>query len=401
MGPAHQQLAAHHGARGVHLALHKRGQLPFGLGLFQVLLQRQALLHVGLHGGFVEADAVAAQVLGAVHGGVGLAQQVFHAIAALGEQRDANAARGAVEVGGNGVGRLQHRADLLSHQQGRAPGRFHVGGHVVHQHHKLVAAQPGHGVARAQLLRKALCHLHQQRIAHGVAARVVDLLEIVEINVEHRPHLGGVEGTVQGMLHAVKQHAPVGQAGEAVEVRQLVRACLGLFALGDVARQGDEPGLVAGRGGVLAGDGQLEPVGGAAQLQPVLVARRVPRVVRSLQRGMAARCGFGWNHFAHQTPQKHLGRHGQQVRPRRAVVVDAAVQPQLEQQVGNGVECALQVIARGAQLGGHAMRQRHGALASGGQEPGEPGQQQAEQAPHQGDSVVPRVLEAQQKGGVR
>jgi len=293
--------------------LHKGSQLPFGLGLFQVLLQRQALLHVGLHGGFVEADAVAAQVLGAVHGGVGLAQQVFHALATLGEQRDANAARGAVEVGGNGVRRLQHRADLLGHQQGRAPGRFHVGGHVVHQHHELVAAQPGHGVARAQLLCEALGHLHQQRIAHGVPARVVDLLEVVEVDIEHRPHLGGIEGAVQGVFHAVEQHAPVGQAGEAVEVRQLVRARLGLLALGDVARQGDEPGFVAGHGGVLAGDGQLEPVGGAAQLQPVLVARRVPRVVRGLQRSMAARRSFGRNHFAHQTPQKHFGWHGQQV----------------------------------------------------------------------------------------
>jgi len=80
-------------------------------------------------------------------------------------------------------------------------------------------------------------------------------------------------------------------------------------------------------------------------------------------------------------------------------VVDPAVQAQFEQQVGDGVECALQVVARGAQLGGHAMRQRHGALAPGGQQPGQPGQKQAQGHAHRCDHVVAFFPMAQGKTG--
>ncbi len=199
------------------------------------------------------------------------------------------------------------------------------------------------------------------------------------------------------MLHAVQEHAPVGQAGERVEISQLVRARLGLLALGDVARERDEPGFIARSGAFLAGNGQLKPVRSALEFQAVLVARRIARAVRGLQRCMAACGGLGRDHVAQQATQKHLGRHGQCFGPRRPVVVDAAIQPHLEQQVGDGVERTLQVIARGAQLRRHVARQCHGPLAPRGQEPGEPGEQQAQHRAHQGHRVVPLILKTRRK----
>ena len=68
-------------------------------------------------------------------------------------------------------------------RRGRA--RF-VARHVAHQHDELVAAEPrqevlgSHGVA--QLLRREL----QQVIAGRMTARVVDVLELVEVDEEQR-----------------------------------------------------------------------------------------------------------------------------------------------------------------------------------------------------------------------
>ena len=84
------------------------------------------------------------------------------------------------------------------------------------------------------MLREAAGHLHQQHVADAVAPCVVDLLEIVEIDVNHRPHLRGFLSHMQRMLHAVEQHAPVGQTGQPIEIGQLMGARLGLLALGDV-----------------------------------------------------------------------------------------------------------------------------------------------------------------------
>ena len=84
--------------------------------------------------------------------------------------------------------------------------------------------------------------------------------------------MGGLLRVGQRVFHAVQQHAPVGQAGERIKVGQLVRPRLGLLALGDVARERDEPGFVARRSTLLARNRQLKPVGHPAQLQPELVA---------------------------------------------------------------------------------------------------------------------------------
>ena len=54
------------------------------------------------------------------------------------------------------------------------------------QHGELVAAEPGEGVAAPQRGPQPLGDLDQQRVAVVVAERVVDLLEAVEVDQQHR-----------------------------------------------------------------------------------------------------------------------------------------------------------------------------------------------------------------------
>ena len=62
-----------------------------------------------------------------------------------------------------------------------SPGRRSGG----QQHAELVAAEAGDGVALAERLLEAVRDLLQQAVARVVAERVVDLLEVVEVDQHH------------------------------------------------------------------------------------------------------------------------------------------------------------------------------------------------------------------------
>ena len=62
------------------------------------------------------------------------------------------------------------------------------------QDRELVAAEPGHGVRRAQRARQPLADQLEQAVAVVVAERVVDLLEVVEVHDHHRALAGRCGG---------------------------------------------------------------------------------------------------------------------------------------------------------------------------------------------------------------
>ena len=87
---------------------------------------------------------------------------------------------------------------------------------------ELVAAQPGHRVAAPQHLAQARPHLAQQQVAGVVAERVVDLLEAVEVDQQQRGLLALAAGHDR-LMRAVAQERAVGQAGERVVQRLVLR----------------------------------------------------------------------------------------------------------------------------------------------------------------------------------
>jgi hypothetical protein len=221
------QFAADLGTPGVELRLHVHRDLAAAHRPLQVLLQRQSIFYLGLHLGLEEGDAVAASRLGAVHRRVGLAQQVVDAFVGLREQRDADAARAVVKRAVDVVGLLQHLPHLVGHGTRTARAGFNIVAQLADQYDELVAAQACHRVIAAQLLRQTLRRLLEQAVAHRVAACVVDLLEVVEVDEEQRADLPAALRCAQRLLYAVDQQAPVRQPGEGVEVGQPVCVLLG------------------------------------------------------------------------------------------------------------------------------------------------------------------------------
>jgi hypothetical protein len=103
------------------------------------------------------------------------------------------------------------------------------------------SAEAGDGVVGPYAGQESLPDLDEEAVPGGVAEAVVDLLEAVEVQEQHR-HRGAVaSGPQQGVVDPVLEQGPVGERREAVVeglVRELV---LELAAFGDVAGVEDQP----------------------------------------------------------------------------------------------------------------------------------------------------------------
>ena len=180
---------------------------------------------------------VAAGVLGPVEREVRLAVEVAGAAGRVVGDRDAQAHRRHQRLGG--------RTEVVGPAQRlQQPGR-----HGVHrlgrrqpldQDDELVAAEPRHRRVRAAHGLDPVRDLHEQRVADLVAERVVDRLEPVDVEQQHRRDAAGAVQPGQCLVEPVVEQRPVRQPGQGVGEREPLE--LGLLAqpLADVHRVGDE-----------------------------------------------------------------------------------------------------------------------------------------------------------------
>ncbi len=105
---------------------------------------------------------------------------------------------------------------------------------------EFVAAEPGQHVGLAQQRFQPGRHFDQQRVAGGMAERIVDLLETIEVQQENGERLLQAALPRRGFLDFLDQSGAVGQSGQRIMVRQKGNALLGLLALGDVLDDGDD-----------------------------------------------------------------------------------------------------------------------------------------------------------------
>jgi hypothetical protein len=222
--------------------------------------------------------------LGLVEREVRVAHQVLGRLALVADDdADAGAGRhlGAVDVHGLGQHLDEAPGDLLAVRR-----RLDV----LEQDGELVATQPGSGVALAQHGADALGRLAQQRVAGRVPERVVDGLEVVEVEEQHAV-AAGAPGARHGVAEPVAEEGPVGQAGEGVVEGLMGQLLLELVAVGDVVAGDDEPGQVLVDD--LGDDGVEQPDAAVLGHQPQLAADRAPAAGQAdeLARGVAVLLG--------------------------------------------------------------------------------------------------------------
>ena len=123
-------------------------------------------------------------------------------------------------------------AERVHHALGKRAGTLRLFDADLHDG-EFVAAEARHRVALAHAGRQALGHRHQQSIADGMAERVVDVLEVVEVETEDR-HLAVAADAHQGVFDPLAQQDAVGQVGQDVVMRHVRDLRLRLAAIGDV-----------------------------------------------------------------------------------------------------------------------------------------------------------------------
>ena len=96
---------------------------------------------------------------------------------------------------------------------------------------EFVAAEPRHDVAGTQGAAQPVGDFHQQHVAGIVAQRIVDDLEPVEIDEQHRKlplvAVRGLDRVVQQLV----EHLPIGQIGQAVMRGEIFDPLVGLGLL--------------------------------------------------------------------------------------------------------------------------------------------------------------------------
>ena len=246
MAPAQQRLHAHHLPRQGELGLVVQLELPLHQGGLQVGLQACSLVDLHLHLRVEEAQRIAALGLDLVHGDIGALEQLYRALAAITEQRGPHAAGAAVHLAVQHVGLRQGVQNLLAHVLHLPRGLRRVGRQLAQQDHELIAPETRHHVAAAHRRFEPLCNLLQQLVAHLMPARVVEHLEVVQVEEQQRPRVPRALHLLRGLAQPVEQHAAVGQTGERVVKRERLDLGAGAAQLRHVVVTDDAAAL--GRG---------------------------------------------------------------------------------------------------------------------------------------------------------
>ena len=181
MGPARQGLHAIQTAGGhFDLRLIVQAQAAAFERLAQCSLQCQTLLGQAVHFAAEETETAAPLALGLVHGHVGAVHQGLHIPAVHGKHCNAHAGR----YGQRGVGNIQGLCQQLLQA---FDGIGHMLRIALRQHgNKLVTRQTPGNIAAAQHALQSCRDIAQQFIPHRMAQRVIDLLEPVQVDEQHR-----------------------------------------------------------------------------------------------------------------------------------------------------------------------------------------------------------------------
>ncbi|MNQ56810.1 hypothetical protein D3C85_709450 [compost metagenome] len=236
MAPAHQRLGGIQAVVGqAQLGLVEDFQLAFLDRLAQLGLQLQALQCASLEVVGEELEAIAAQVLGVLHGHVRLADQRGDVAGVVRQQADAERAADyqLVAADGHGHAQLAEQAAGPARQAGEAA-------EGVEDHGELVAGQARDGVGFRHRLGQAAADLAQQLVGHFMAEAVIEHLEAVQVDVQQRQAAAALARALAGLVQAVLEQGAVGQARKLVVAGEIAQALLRLAAGGEVGEEADD-----------------------------------------------------------------------------------------------------------------------------------------------------------------
>ena len=180
-------------------------------GVEQIAFEQLAVGQVGVHRRVVDAGAVAALVLGAIERHVGVAQNVGGVAGAAVDHR--NADRGADDdvVAADHVGRADRGDDAAGDRLERIGIGLAMG-----DDGEFVAAEAGHQILAAHDAAQPLGDVENELVADVMAERIVDVLEVIEIDVEHGRRRAAGAHVVDHGFEPLAEIDAVGQAADRI-----------------------------------------------------------------------------------------------------------------------------------------------------------------------------------------
>ena len=152
-----------------------------------------------------------AERLGLVHGGIGFLDQRFRRPSSGDRYGNADARRDTLIVAAP-VGGVAQRGNESVADVDRVQVVVDGGS----EHDELVAADTSDRVHRPEDCSQPCGDAPQHGISGGMALRVVDLLEPVEVDEEHDGAPASALGVRQRLTHTVDEQRPIGQSGQCV-----------------------------------------------------------------------------------------------------------------------------------------------------------------------------------------
>ena len=226
-------------------------ELPVGERHPQRELEGPPRLHPRVHFRLEKPVGAASIGFGAIKRHVGVLQQLGGVDPVTRRERDADA--GVYDHGMTVklAGRLHRLADPPRQDRG-VVGLLDAG----QDDGEFVAADPRHGIDLANAIAQARRNRLEQLVADLVPERVVDALEVVEIEVEHRQALVPRQ-LAERVCQAVAQQHAVGQIGQCVVARHVRDLLLGAATFGNVLMRGHPAaarhGMIQDRDGAAVG----------------------------------------------------------------------------------------------------------------------------------------------------
>ncbi|MND93230.1 hypothetical protein D3C80_854110 [compost metagenome] len=84
---------------------------------------------------------------------------------------------------------------------------------VLQQHHELVAAKARHCVTYPHCAVESCSSQTQDFVTNMMPMQIVDVLKSVEVEKHQRCAFSATHATIQHMLQAIEEKAPIGQVG--------------------------------------------------------------------------------------------------------------------------------------------------------------------------------------------
>ena len=203
----------------------------------QLLGDPHALMNFTVEVVAVEAEAVAALVLGAVKRQIGLHHHRLGTGGFGREQGDADA-RGDADLVALDA---ERHGQKLADPGGKFPGGLRIGD-CRQQNGELVAAEPRHQVLGPDRGLQPANDLLQQQVAHGVAERVVHILEVVDVEIEHGEGRRAAQARGEGHGEPLEEGAAIGQAGQKIGLGEFQHPGIGGLEPKGMAHRGPHIG---------------------------------------------------------------------------------------------------------------------------------------------------------------